>query len=224
MDTTSFLQLVLNGNEAEALARVECEPALAAARNSEGVSVICLAVYAGRRALASELARRRERLDIFEASCVGDATRVRQLCAEDAALANAVSPDGFGALGYSAFFGHIDALRALLAHGARVDAPSRNAMGVYPINSAAAHSDQQKAIALVQSLLEAGADPNSRQASGYTVLQEAAFDGNVPLIRLLVARGADRQLVNPEGQTALEIARTEGHPDAVRELEEPRTD
>jgi len=51
---------------------------------------------------------------------------------------NAFSPDGFQALGYAAFFNHEPAVRYLLEHGAEVNSPSRNPMGVSPIHSAAA--------------------------------------------------------------------------------------
>jgi hypothetical protein len=48
--------------------------------------------------------------------------------------------------------------------------------------------------ASMKRMLDAGLDPNARDATGYTPLIAAARSGDVPMIRLLTTRGADPNL------------------------------
>jgi len=216
---SELIQLIVRGDEAAALAAVEREPSLATARNEQGVSVICLAVYRQRRLLAAALAARRTDLDVFEACCMGDVARVQQLLVVEPSLLEAVSPDGFSPLGFSVFFGHLALARELLARGADVHAASRNAMRVQPLHSAAAQADHQLSAELSGHLLRAGADPNGRQQGGFTPLHEAALHGKHALIAVLLAHGASRSLQNDQGQSALDLARARGDAEALRLLE-----
>lgn len=219
MQANAFIELIRRGEEALVLEVLQAEPGLAAARDPAGISAICLAVYRGRRALAMALAAARAQLDVFEATCVGDHAAVLRLIDAQPALVNAVSPDGFSPAGYAAFFGHPEILQALIARGAEVDTPSRNAMRVRPIHSAAAHGHVDKAIELARLVLEAGADPNAVQQGGYTALHEAARKGNLALIALLRKHGADLRMANEEGQRAVDLARANAHPAAARMLD-----
>ena len=57
----------------------------------------------------------------------------------------------------------------------------------------------------VHYLLDEGADVNARDEFGHTALTEATFNGNVAVIRELLARGADTNNVAVDG-TALDLA------------------
>ena len=219
MEAAEFIRLATQGDEREARSELQRDPRLAAARNSQGVSVVCLAVYRGRAELAAALAAARTELDMFEAACVGNVERVVQLVSDDAQSVNGLSPDGFSPVGYAAFFGHPALLRELIRCDGQVNAPSRNAMRVCPLHSAAAHSDQTKAVELARILLEAGADPNARQQGGFTALHEAALNGNIALIELLLAHGADPSTENEKGSSPADLARSKGHGAAIRLLE-----
>lgn len=219
MDSADFIQLATRGDERQAVAELRRDPALASARDPQGVSVVCWAVYARRAELAAALAAARADLDVFEASCLGDLDTVVQLVKADPGRVNAPSPDGFSATGFSAFFGHTALLRKLIALGGDVNIPSQNAMRVCPLHSAAAHSDQGKAVALAAIVLEAGAKPNAQQQRGFTALHEAALKGNSALIELLLRHGADPGLANEEGTYPADLARSNGHSEAVRLLE-----
>jgi uncharacterized protein len=219
MQAADFIALVQRGDAAGASAELARDPGLVRARTQQGVSVICLAVYRQLGTLAAALAAQRDDLDLFEAACLGDRARCAQLLAANPDALQAVSPDGFSALGYSAFFGHVELLRDLLARGADVHAASKNGMRVQPLHSAAAQGDQNKASELARLLLQAGADPNAKQQGGYTPLHEAALNGKLTLIELLLSHGADPKLGSDKGETAVELARKAGHEEAVRKLE-----
>jgi ankyrin repeat protein len=73
-------------------------------------------------------------------------------------------------------------------------------------------------IAGVESMLEAGADPNRASRLDVTPLELAARHGNAELIRLLVAAGADPNAVDAVGETMLMSAVRSGEPAAVELL------
>ena len=70
----------------------------------------------------------------------------------------------------------------------------------------AAETDDIEAIG---ALIEAGADPNAKNAAGNTALHAAAYRGAVGAIRALLAAGALRNARNVYGATALDIAMRE---------------
>ena len=148
-------------------------------------SQILQALYEGRRADGeAQAASNGAPLDVFEAAALGDEPGLRSVLTADPAAAAAWCDDGFTALHYACFFGTPATIGALLAAGADVEAPSRNEMGVRPLNSAAAGPEPSASAAL---LLAAGADPDGRQSSGHTALDEARIRDDADLETLLLA-------------------------------------
>jgi ankyrin repeat protein len=159
------------------------------------VSEILQALYRRDAAEAHELARDVE-LDVFEAAALGETARVRELLDDDPSLANAFGADGFHPLGLACFFGHPDAARVLLEHGADVNALSRNEhVQTAAIHAAAASgqtgADEATRYELVKLVLDHRADPNLPQADGFRAIDAARQNGDERVERLLKERGAE---------------------------------
>jgi ankyrin repeat protein len=214
----------LSAGDSDGLRRLlELDPGCAEGRDSNGVSLVMLALYRGRRDLAEVVALKKKELDIFEAAALGRIDRLRELAVERPGVELAVarsavgarSADGFTALHFAGFFGQGEAARALIAAGAAVDAVAANAMKVMPLHSAASARNLEAA----RCLLEHGAPVNARQAGGWVPVHAAAQNGDRAMVELLQRHGADVTLVNDDGKTAAAVAREKGHEDVAGMLE-----
>jgi ankyrin repeat protein len=202
-----FFEAIKGGRVDEVRALLQRDPSLRAARDAGGVSAILLSVYHGKPDVARVCVEMGAPLDIFEASALGRVDRIAALLREDPARVSAYSPDGFYPLGLAAFFGHLEAVRALLAAGADVHAVARNAFKVQPIHAAAA----SKNLDIVRAVLEAGGDPNVPQQQGFVPLHEAANNGNREMAELLMTHGADPHQKGDAGKSSIDLARDKGH-------------
>ena len=201
----------IDAGDAEAVhAALAADPAVAAARDADGVSATMHALYHGRASIAEALAAALPELDIFEAAALARDDQVRELLAADPSLAVARSPDGFTALHYPAFFGGAEAAAtagALLDAGADVNARSANDFSVLPLHSAVAGNHEEVAAVLI----DAGADVNARQRHGWTPLHGAAQNGASATVDRLLAAGADPSARHDDGATAADLATAAGH-------------
>jgi hypothetical protein len=75
--------------------------------------------------------------------------------------------------------------------------------GDRPLHMAALHGFTP----IVQTLLDAGADPNARGAERATPLHKAVINGHKQVAALLLDAGADPNLKNEQGETALALAK-----------------
>ena len=199
----THLVAAITGGEAEAVRELLREdPALASARDADGLPVILLALFHQQRAVADALLEAGPELGILEAAAAGRADRVGELLAADPESIHERTPEGFTTLGLAAFLGGPEAVRVLLEHGADADDDSDNPFGVRPVHAASAAHDHET----MKLLLEAGADPNQRQRGGFVPLHEAAHTDDVEMARLLLAHGADPALSADDGRDARRMA------------------
>ncbi len=204
------------GDEAARLAREN--PALLKARDANGASPILVAIYYQKRDIAQALAEASGSIDIFEASARGRVDRIAQLLRDDPSLVSAYAPDGFYPVGLAAFFGHLDAVKTLIAAGADINAAAKNPFKVQAIHAAVA----SKNLDIVRAVLAAGADPNAAQQQGFRPIHESGASGNRALAELLMQHGADPGLKNDEGKSPIDYAREKGHAEFATWLDSTR--
>jgi ankyrin repeat protein len=156
------------------------------------MSDLLQALYAGDRDRVDELLAADPTLDVFEAAASGRGDRLREVLDEDPSRANAFGDDGFHPLGLACFFGHLEAARLLLDHGADVNTLSTNEhVQTAAIHaSAAAAGDEAMRYELVKLALERGADPNLRQGGGFRAIDAARQNGDSRVEQLLLDHGA----------------------------------
>ncbi|MBI5649715.1 MAG: ankyrin repeat domain-containing protein [Chloroflexi bacterium] len=199
------------GDAARVRDLIAADPALASAQTENGVSLILLATYYGRRDIAQNLRAHIPALDLFEASAVGDRARVKEIVATQPQSVNTFAPDGFFPLGLAAFFGHTHVAEFLLANGADPNLAAQNSQRVAALHAATA----SRHLAIVQMLIARGAEVNARQAGGFVPLHAAAQNGQIEMIELLIANGADANARADDGKTPLAFALEEDHLDAA---------
>lgn len=178
-------------------------------------SKILEAVYHGRRDELTALLAANPVLTLFEAAAIGDAVRTRELARAEPARLRQRTDDGWTALHLAAHFGHGDAVDALLAVGADVNAWAENSHRNQALHAAVAG---QGDLRIVAALLMARAGVNAADGGGYTPLHLAAFRGDLALTDLLLAHGADARRRADDGKTAVMLAEQEGHDDVARRL------
>jgi ankyrin repeat protein len=118
--------------------------------------------------------------------------------------------------------GDVEAMRLLLAHGAKADLA--NSLGVTPLMAAAGlgsneidtrgkYVTEKDAIAAIDLLITAGAQVNALDNSGRSAVYGAAYWGWNDVIKSLAAHRADLAIKDAHGHTALDMAmgRSEGH-------------
>lgn len=207
-----LLKLIQRGATAEVADSITADPALLLWRDPQGVSALMWAVYSGQPLTVdffkAERARVGEPLDLFEAAALGDLPALKQSFETTPELVTAHAGDGWTALHLAAAFATPEAVQFLIEHAAPVSAVARNPQANQPLHAALALSRNTQ---IVLHLLDAGADPNARQAGGFTALFSAAAANRRDLAQILIERGADPSLHNDFGQTAASYAQQRGH-------------
>jgi ankyrin repeat protein len=142
----------------------------------------------------------------------GTGPRLEALLVENPAGVNLTDRrGGVTPLMHAAALGSIDTMKALLDHGANVNA--RSAAGATALMWAAADP------AKVRLLVERGADVKAASESGRTALMLAAMsDQSAETVRLLLARGADPKALDRDQTSTLNAAASGNDTDSVRLL------
>ena len=216
MESAEQLMIWIKRGQADALAQaIEEQPELMRQVSPMGVSWLQVAAYCRSDEIVALLRPYYEPLSLFEAASIGDLDSVKARLEEQANAINTPAADGFTALGLASFFGQEEVVKHLLGAGANPNIPASNAVGVYPIHSAAAVSQ----VAIARLLLAAGADPNVKQQKDIMPLHSAAHNGQQELVALLIKYGADTQAKSTDGKNAADFAREAQYHDLLPLLE-----
>jgi ankyrin repeat protein len=153
------------------------------------VSRLLDAIHRGDDAGVAQLLAADPELDVFEASALGNADRVRELVAQDPSRANAYGDDGFQPLTLACFYGHLEAAKVLLDAGADPNTLGRNPhIQTNALHAAVASENKGPDIRyeLARLLLERGADPSiSQGTNAFRAIDSARQNGDERLEALL---------------------------------------
>jgi uncharacterized protein len=180
-----------------------------------GPTPLLAAVYRADRATVERLLAGGATPTLYEAAALGDAARIRTLARTTPAAVAERSPDGWPPLHLAAYFGHGDAVDALLEARADVRAYTTNDEGNTALHAALAGRRDHR---IVSRLLASGAEVNARAAGGYTPLHIAAFHDDVGVVETLLAHGAAADAREDQGRTPLAIAEDQGQKQVARRL------
>lgn len=182
------------------------DPALAMEREG-AMSAVMLAAYYKQPRIADALLAVRGPADLFEASALGRDERVAALIGWDPRAVMSRASDGFTALHLAAYFARPVVVRRLVDAGADVEDVAENMSEVRPLHSAVAGGSLE----VVETLLAAGAEVETRQHGGFTPLMGAAAGGWTDMVTRLLDAGADKGARTDDGQTALDLAQQHHH-------------
>jgi ankyrin repeat protein len=147
------------------------------------------ALHSGNDERVAELLAQSPELNVFEASALGRAGRLRELLATGPALANAYGDDGFQPLTLACFYGHVEAAKVLLDARADPNTLGRNPyIQTNALHAAAASENKDEATRyeLCKLLLDRGADPDIPQGTDdFRAIDAARQNGDTRLERLL---------------------------------------
>ncbi|EQC42493.1 hypothetical protein SDRG_00226 [Saprolegnia diclina VS20] len=161
---------------------------------------------------------------------------------------NAVSNNGYSAVAVAAYYGHLDVVRLLVAHGAVLDPTDKDA--VFPLRIAAQEGHarvveylvsrvhdvdrrncfgdtalymaaQNQHVEVVRCLCTK-ANVNLAMEDGSTSLWRACLDGSTVIVDLLVQHGADINMASFDGNRPLVTAAEKGHFEVVLRLLDDR--
>lgn len=210
-ESKAFFEAIRAGDLAAVKSLVGADSSLVSARNDSGVSGVLTSVYMGRGEIRDFLIASGATLELPEAAAVGNLARVRELIGKNQAEANSLSPDGFPVVALAAFLGQLEVVEYLAAHGADIDAAATNGSGYNALTGAVTSGHA----AVVQWLLERGANANYRYSAGYSPLLTAAANGRLDIAKLLLAHGADPHATTSDGKSALSLAKERNHPEVA---------
>ncbi len=215
MTTEDDLVAAVKRKDANAVrAILDRDPSLTRAKTENGTIVLTALYYGAADALKILLERIPEdALNPYEAAATGNARRLKTILGQSRARVNDANAEGFTPLGLAAFFGHVEAVKVLLEHGAEVNRKPPSRFQNTALDAAVAGDRGD----VVRVLLAAGGDPNVRSEANYTTLHKAAAHGNLEIVRLLLDRGADVNAVRDGGNTPADDAHAKGH-EAIVEL------
>jgi uncharacterized protein len=150
---------------------------------------------------------------ILEASLNGQLSQLKNLIAGGFDV-NTRDKDGSTALMFAAYNGHVDIIRELISKGASINLQDSNGRTALMMASSGPFPDA------VKMLLDHQADPNIiDRDEHYSALMYAAAEGQLEVVRILLANRADPALKDIDGDDAETFAKNNGHKEIVSLLQ-----
>lgn len=116
---------------------------------------------------------------------------------------------GDSALMYTALYGHLDAMKILVAAGADTDPEGWTPLIYAALNG---HVD------ILRYLLDQDIDIDAQSPNGTTALMAASRNGHLKAVKFLLEKEADPDLATQGGKTALDLAQAGGNSEIVKLL------
>ena len=158
------------------------------------------------------------------------------LLIEEGAKINAPSDEGYTPLIFASMSGNAIAVRTLIKNGAIIHVA--NKYGMTPLGAASlgkmgremikgilkecqssvSFDETTNYIAIIEDLLNHGAEVNPTVADGRTPLYTACGLGNTEIVKLLIDHGADINIKATDGTSPIMVAESEGHAEIVKLL------
>lgn len=199
---SDIIELIKAGENNNLERELKDNPSLSVSKTEQGISLLQFAAYCRNKEAVEIIRAYRDKLDIYEASSIGDKDILLRLIKQFPDQTNAYSVDGFTPLGLASFFGNIEIVKILIENGANPNIASNNQFKVTPLHSACAISNYD----IAEILIKNGADVNAKQMQSVTPLHSAAHNGQTKLVKLLIDNGADINSKMDNGQTPLFMA------------------
>jgi len=212
--SAKFFKAIQEGERDKVERMLRKTPDLILSRSKKNLSPLLTAMYYHEYEIAELLLDRMVKLTVYEAAATGKMAHLISNLGHKPELVNAYSEDGYQPIGLAAYFGHEKVVEYLIKAGAEVNSPSKNALGVTPLQSAVAGGNLE----ITRLLLTAGASPNVREGGGYTPLHTAAHNGDVEIVHSLIFGGADLEAKSDKKETPLDMAHKAGHDEVANLL------
>lgn len=146
-----------------------------------------------------------DRAMVFQAAFNGDVEVVKDAL-QNGFAPNIVDEDNRTAIMLAAYNGHSAVVKLLIDEGADVnftDSINRTAL---------MYGSSGPFTETILALLQAGAKPNLvEKEENWTAAMMAASEGQLEVLKILVAHGADLTMVDVDGESSLDFARSKGH-------------
>ena len=138
--SASFFKAIQAGDKEKVERMLRKTPNLILSKSKQNLSPVMTAMYYHEFEIADLLLDRMVKLTVFEAAATGKLVHLISNLGHKPELVNAYSDDGYQPLGLASYFGHDKIVEYLLKAGAEVNSPSKNSLGVTPLQSAPAAS------------------------------------------------------------------------------------
>lgn len=145
--------------------------------------------------------------DQFIAASIGDTEWLQQSVYKGTVK---YDKNGLSALHLAAMHGHLACMKLLVEkYGFNVDLTAED--GCTPLQAAANNENENCALDCVYYLLDKGANPSLGNNEGTTALHQAASQGHLTILKLLIDSGATVDCRDNNGHIPLDLAQLWGH-------------